>query len=334
MQFTESSTWWGLKLKLGLAVVAAMVTLAGCTPGLPQHPAKIEAAATYKAKVDIRFHGFKRTYLVHLPPGYNLQQPLPMLVVLHGAFDTAKGMQKYSRFSDLADEKRFIALYPNGIGILGRFQHWNAGHCCGKAAEDGIDDVGFLTTVIEDACKRLAVDKRRIYMTGFSNGGMMTYRFAAERGDLLAAIAPLAASAGGRPDRDSPQWSIPGPVKALPVLSMHGLEDKLIPFEGSMVSAEGKTKREYWSVMQSLGAWTARDECTGPPVERLERQGKVHISVWNNCEDNNKVVLYTIEGWRHVWPGPYFTDRLDPQDPLYNFDAARIIWDFFESAPD
>lgn len=333
MRFTGLNTSRKLKLKFELVVVIVIIALVGCTPALPRHPGKIKAAATYKAKVDIRFHGFQRTYLVHLPPGYNVEQPLPMVVVLHGAFDTAKGMQKYSEFSDLADEKRFIALYPNGIGILGYFQHWNAGHCCGKAAKDGIDDVGFIATVIEDVCSRMTVDRRRIYMVGFSNGGMMTYRFAAERGDLLAAIAPLAASAGGRLDMDTPQWSIPEPVKALPVLTMHGMDDTLVPFTGGIFSA-GKNTQEYWSVNQSLGVWVARDGCNSPPVEREERQGKVHIRTWNDCADNNKVVLYTLEGWRHVWPGPYFTGRLDPQVPLYNFDAARIIWDFFESPRD
>ena len=165
------------------------LVLCACTPALPRLPG--QAAMTYDAKVDVRFHGFRRTYHVHLPPGYHAARPLPMVVVVHGAFDTAKGMERFTGFSALADQENFIALYPNGIGILGYLQHWNAGHCCVKAAADGIDDVGFLTKVIEDACARLAVDRRRIYMTGFSNGGMMVHRFAAERGDLLAAVAPL-----------------------------------------------------------------------------------------------------------------------------------------------
>jgi len=305
----------------------ANILFASCTPSLPQRPGK--KAFTYKASVDIRFHGFRRTYRVHLPPGYDAQKPLPVVVVVHGAFDTAKGMERFSRFSDLADEKHFIALYPNGIGILGFLQHWNAGHCCGKAAADKIDDIKFLSTVIEDACSRLAIDRQRIYMVGFSNGGMMTYRFAAERGDLLAAIAPLAASAGGRPDRESPEWSIPTPVKPLPVLSIHGLTDAYVPFNGGTSPARG-TEREYWSVMRSLDIWLQRDGCTAPSQEHDERQGKVHLRTWNHCSSGAQVVLYTIEGWGHVWPGPYFTDDLDPHDPLYNFDAARIIWAFFE----
>lgn len=147
--------------------------------------------------------GFQRDYRVHVPVGYDGRTPLPMVIVIHGAFDTARGMEKFSGFSDLADIERFIVLYPNGIGILGLLQHWNAGHCCGKAAADGIDDVGYLAAAIKDAGKRLAVDRRRIFMVGFSNGGMMAYRFAAERGRMLAGVACLAASMGGRASADA-----------------------------------------------------------------------------------------------------------------------------------
>jgi polyhydroxybutyrate depolymerase len=202
---------------------------------------------SYEAKVDMRFHGFQRTYRVHLPPGYNSGQSLPLVVVLHGAFDTAKGIERISGFSQLADQHNFIALYPNGIGILGYLQHWNAGHCCGKAAADTTDDVGFLSQVIEDACARLAVDRGRIYMTGFSNGGMMVHRFAAERGDLLAAAAPMAASAGGRPDDQTPEWSIPAPVHPLALLVVHGLADGYVPYAGGTSPARD-TARQNWSV--------------------------------------------------------------------------------------
>lgn len=329
MQNIELYAWRRPMIQSVWAMVVFTLILSGCTAALPRLPGKM--AATYKANVDIRYHGFERDYLVHLPPGYDAQRPLPMVVALHGAFGTAKIMERLTGFSDLADEKQFIAVYPNGIGAMGNFQHWNAGHCCAKAAADGVDDVGFLVAVIEDACSRLAVDRNRIFMVGFSNGGMMTYRFAAEKGDMLAAIAPLAASAGGRPDRGTPEWGIPQPVRSLPVIAFHGLDDKYVPIKGGL--SQGKENaREYWSVKRSLGVWEARDGCKGQPVERDQSRGKVHVLSWENCKDNDRVVLYTLEGWPHSWPGPYYTAKRDPQDPLYNFDAARIIWDFFEAS--
>ena len=162
--------------KIGLAGVILMILsqfLIGCTTSLPKK--HIVGPKTYKNKVDIRISGFRRTYLVHIPPDYNPQNPLPLVVVIHGAFDTAKGMEKFSGFSDLADREGFVVLYPNGMGILGFLQHWNAGHCCGKAANDNLDDVGFVAATIEDVSARLAIDRSRVYMVGFSNGGMLIY---------------------------------------------------------------------------------------------------------------------------------------------------------------
>ncbi len=330
MQILKSNPGRRLKKHALLAMVLLAIALTGCTTALPRAPG--QAAATYIADVDIRYHGFQRTYLVHLPPGYDGKQPLPMVIVLHGAFGNAKLVERFSGFSQLADEKQFIAIYPNGIGYLGLFQHWNAGHCCGTAQEDNIDDVGFLAAVIKDASGRLAVDQRHIFMVGFSNGGMLAYRFAAERGEMLAAFAPLAASAGGRTDENSPEWGIPRPVKPLPVIAFHGLVDEHVPFEGGTNPAK-KSGREYWSVMRSLGVWIERDGCAETPIERDERQGKVHVQDWKNCTDHDEVVLYTLEGWPHKWPSPYYSNERDPQDPLHGFDAARIIWDFFEQMP-
>ena len=321
---TEPCKWRFARGARILSLLAGVV-LCTFTPAL-QPPGQ---AATYEAKVDMRFYGFRRTYRIHLPPNYNSARPLPMVVVIHGAFDTARGMERFSGFSALADQENFVVVYPNGIGIFGFLQHWNAGHCCGKAAADHIDDVGFLTKVIEDACAQLAVDRHRIYMVGFSNGGMMVYRFAAERGDLLAAAASLAAAAGGRQDNKVPAWVIPDPVCPMPLLSMHGLADTNVPFNGGTSRAHGGT-RQFWPVKRSLAIWTRRNGCFNAPAIRDERQGKVHITTWQDCTSGAGVVLYSLEGWGHDWPGPYFTAKLDARDPLRDFDAARIIWGFFK----
>ena len=158
---------------------------------------------------------------------------MPLVVVIHGAFDTAEGMEKITRFSQLADREGFMVLYPNGMGLLGFRQHWNAGHCCGKADNDQVDDVGFVAATIEDVCVRFKVDRNRIYMVGFSN------------------------------------------------------------------------------VSKDLNA------------------GSVLVKSWVDCKDNADVALYLIKDWGHVWPGSYFTAALAKGDPLSNFDAAEIIWDFF-----
>jgi len=273
---------------------------------------------------------FQRSYYVHFPAGYHPNESLPLIVVVHGAFDTGKGMEKFSGFSRLSDKERFIVMYPNGIGILGFLQHWNAGHCCGKAADDQIDDVGFVSAAIDDLCSKFDVDQKRIYMTGFSNGGMFTYRFGAEKSDMLAAIAPLAASLGGKSSPDMPAWRSPEPSKPLSVLVMHGLTDEDIPFAGGVSSRRGGT-RSTLSVMESVGFWTENNGCHDDPVVENLFGGMVHQTTWSGCRDHTQVVLMTIDGWGHSWPGPYFTHALNGDHPLYGFDAAEIIWAFFKN---
>jgi polyhydroxybutyrate depolymerase len=302
----------------------------GCTATLPKD--HIMGPKTYEGAVDIRINGFRRTYLVHVPPGDRPETPVPLVVVLHGAFDTAEGMEKSSGFSLLADRERFIVLYPNGMGILGFLQHWNAGHCCGKAAGDQLDDVGFVAATIEDVSARFKVDRDRIYMVGFSNGGMLAFRFAAERGDLLAAVAPLAASIGGTPSGEVPEWRIPDPVRRIPIIVFHGLSDDRVPYAGggNRVKGGGRT---YWPVEESVKFWVTRNGCNPQGASHSLKDGSVLMKSWASCNDNADVALYLIKDWGHVWPGKHFTATLPEGDPLRNFDAAEIIWGFFQSHP-
>ena len=169
-------------------------------------------------------------------------------------------------------------------------------------------------------------------MVGFSNGGMMTYRFASERGDLLAAAAPLAASIGGRSDSNANEWRIGEPKKPLPLLVMHGMDDNDILYEGGR-SLHRKSERTYWSVDDSIEFWLGSNECVGQPVDTTMAGGTVKVRTWKACKNSVMITLYKINGWGHVWPGMYFTKDLPKSNPLKNFDAARIIWDFFKRFP-
>jgi polyhydroxybutyrate depolymerase len=315
-------------VSVGMLLAALGAFISGCAETLPRD--HIVGPKTYTNTVDIRIHGFRRTYLVHIPSGFKPGNPLPLVVVIHGAFDTAKGMEKVSGFSELADREGFVVLYPNGMGIWGFLQHWNAGHCCGKAAEDRLDDVGYLAETIKDVCARVEIDGSRVYMVGFSNGGMMAYRFAAERSELLAAVAPLAASIGGKPSEDAPEWHIPSPAYPVSVISFHGLEDDDVPYEGGRSRHRGGT-RSYWSVEKSIGFWVEKDGCAAEAKEESLNDGRVNLKAWVDCRDNTGVWLYLIKGWGHVWPGRYFTAHLPEGDSLRNFDAAEIIWHHFQS---
>lgn len=313
-----------------LAFLAAVLgtLVSACVARLPDKE-NIHGPRTFRVPTGIRTGEFQRDYLIHIPPGYDGNRPLPMVIVIHGAFDNARGMEKFSGFSALADRENLLVLYPNGIGILGWFQHWNAGHCCGKAQQDDIDDVGFVASAIESAVQRFNVDRSRIFMLGFSNGGMLVYRFAAEKSDMLAGAAALAASIGSRNADAQKQWQIPRPARPVAFLIMHGTADTDVPYEGHASQRRG-TPRFYSSVDESIGFWTDRNGCRqAEPVETLN-QGAVRLTRWSQCASGKPVWFYAIEDWPHIWPGKYFTAELPADNPLKDFDAAEIIWDFFK----
>lgn len=323
------SNWSPLPFTIA-ALLALLMT--ACMPRLPSEGRDIRSG-TFRVPTKIQTGDFRRDYHLHIPPGYDGSRPLPLVVVVHGAFDNAKGVAKFTRFSQLADRENFIVLYPNGIGILGYLQHWNAGHCCGKAQAEKIDDVGFVASAIEDAAGRVNVNRSRIFMLGFSNGGMFAYRFAAERGDLLAGFAALAASIGSRTPDSEIEWKIPEPPAPLPLLIMHGTADHSVPFHGKQSRRQGR-QRYYQSVDQSAAFWRSRNGCGEPEPPYVLSNGAVRLTRWKACTSKAPVWLYVLQDWEHIWPGPYFTDELEDKHPLKGFDAATIIWDFFKELPD
>jgi polyhydroxybutyrate depolymerase len=299
-----------------------------CTAALPRKG--IPETGTYERELELSVAGQQRNYLLHIPENFNHQKALPLVVVLHGAFSTAGQMEKQTGFSDLADREGFLVAYPNGaFGLFGFFQHWNAGHCCGKAQSDNIDDVGFLVDVISDIRTQLKVESSQIYMVGFSNGGMLTYRFAAEQTDLLAAAAPTAASLGGRASTSDSLWITQKPKNKLPLIVFHAVDDVNVPYAGGISPKKGG-EREYVSVMESINFWIANNGCAEQSVDEILYQNQVTHKIWPDSIDKNNIELYLLKEWGHKWPGMHFTKKLDKSEPMYGFDAAEIIWEFFK----
>lgn len=310
-----------------IAVVLSGVCCIGCgTTGPPQPPM---AGKSVVKKTNIRIKGFRRSYRLHIPPVFTPDAALPLVIVIHGAFSTAEIMEQETGFSQLADREKFLVAYPNGMGIFGLLQHWNAGHCCGQAKKENVDDVGFLDEMIKDIQRSVMVDARRIYVVGFSNGGMLAHRYAAERAQTVAAAATLAASIGGRHEDDPAAWQIPEPDTPVPMLIMHGTADPSVPYAGGESKQHGG--QFYLSVKASAAFWQKHNRCRTLPEKQTLRQEQVLVSRWKGVKPEQTVVLYTLKDWGHQWPGHYFTDKLPPSHPLYMFDGTRLIWQFFKS---
>lgn len=311
------------RFKYLLLLVAAALAV-GCA-SVPRTD-DFAAGRSYTVYLQGERDGFKRSYRVHVPKGYRREEPAPLVIVLHGAFSTSAEMEKHTGFSELADREGFVVAYPDGIGILGLLQHWNAGHCCGKAASDQIDDVAFVAEVIGDLQGRLHIDSSRVYMAGFSNGAMLTHRFAAEKPELIAAAAPLAGAIGSDGSAGAAGWQMPTPRSSVPVIMFHGQRDTRVPYGGD-AEAEGV---DFSSAAASSRFWWSNNECGHHQRVAHPTYSGVTVDTWTNCEQNAEVQLLTLHEWGHSWPGRFFTSRSGRESALYGFDASEIIWGFFE----
>jgi polyhydroxybutyrate depolymerase len=307
-----------------ISLVAASSVLALCAGGCATRFADGSFRDDFKLRTGI----YGRSVLIHLPVGYVGTGRYPLVVMLHGAFSDAREMESTSGWSRLADREGFIVAYPEGIGLFGFLRHWNAGHCCGKAARDRWDDMAFLDAVIDRMCRRYAVDRRRVYMVGMSNGGMMTYRFASERAGSLAGIAVMSGAIGSRESPDVPEWRIPAPSGPVPALIMHGTADRSVPFDGGK-RIDREDARVYQSVADAALFWRNANGATNGPVRRTTFGGCVTEESWSGRGESNEVRVCSLLDWGHVWPGAHATANLPAGHPFREFDAAAMIWEFF-----
>ena len=282
----------------------------------------------------ISFDGLERSYLIHVPASYNEDEPVPLVVVLHGGGGNAEYSEDVTGFSEKSDEEGFIVVYPDGNGFFRyRLLTWNAGFCCGYALENNIDDVGFIETVVDHLMDTYSIDSKRIYATGMSNGGMMTYRLGAELSDIFAAIAPVAGSIGGQATEEEVIWRIPEPDHPVSVISFHGMKDYRVPYDGGRPTANGtKGAYSYFSVNDSISFWLDQNNCISFPKRTISESKNIINDTWSGGIDGAEVTLYTIVNGNHSWPGGKIV-RENGDVPTNEISATEIIWDFFKNHP-
>jgi polyhydroxybutyrate depolymerase len=266
-----------------------------------------------------------RSYYLHVPPKYNPDRPAPLVVVFHGAGMNGAIMMHFSGLNAKADAANFLAVYPNGTGIGDAFLTWtwNSGGSTGLIGQNKSDDVAFTKAVLADVVKLVAVDPKRIYAVGMSNGGMMAHRVGVELADRFAAVAsvsgPLAL------DRCDP-------CRPVPVLHFHGTQDPLIPIEGPTTTV--KALIHYRPVEDAMRAWARADGCDAEPAvtelpERVKDGTRVSRKSYGTGKGGAEVVLYVIEGGGHTWPGqPAPVPWIGR--PTRNVEANDVIWEFFQ----
>lgn len=263
----------------------------------------------------------KRTYLVHVPRGYDSKKPTPVVLALHGAAMNGPMMVWFSGLNKKADESGFIVVYPSGAGT-GSFLTWNAGGFQGRMAEGKADDVAFIGKMLDDLGNVVTMDEKRVYACGMSNGAMMCYRLAAELSDRIAAIAPVAGTIAIDESK---------PKRPVPVLHFHGTKDTFVPFE----MAKGKTPSfmKLKGVEESIRTWVKLNGCNGQPKAEVHSKDgdelKVTRSVYSGGKDGSEVVLIVIDDGGHTWPGMKPPASFMGKSAM-NVSANDLMWEFFQ----
>lgn len=289
------------------------------------------AVAAKTVEMTLNHGGIERQYLLYSPPHkLNSSDAKPLLMVLHGGGGTHRGMVRLtrSRFNQLADRDGFWVVYPQGIA-----KAWNEGRGdrISEAHRRGIDDVGFMRALIEHLVPRLSIDPKRVFVTGISNGGLMSFRLACSLPDKIRAIAPVTASI---PSAILPLCRSESTVS---LAVFNGTQDPLVPYDGGQIKVFRKLRGEVLSTDETIKIWRAKNRCAPEPrltlLPNLTKDGtRVTKTEYNNCEAGSKVVLFRIDGGGHTWPGgrqylPAFLIGKTSRD----INGCDEIWRFFRS---
>lgn len=291
-----------------LAWCAASVAAAQAVPVLPAGSHELQ----------LRHDGRERGFIVHVPKAYRADRPAPLVLALHGGGGSMEVMAKDRLYGLVSQSEAsgWIVVFPNGFSRLGgKLATWNAGICCGAARERGSDDVGFLRAVVAEVQRRVAVDPQRVFATGMSNGGMMSYRLACEASDIFRAIAAVAGTDGTTDCR---------PGRPVPVFHLHAKDDDRVLFNGGSGSASD-THADFVSVPATVDKWARLNACSGPTQTVLQRPG-VTCEVRSGCADGAEVRLCVTDSGGHAWPGGRKALGGKGSTAL---DATEAIWAFF-----
>lgn len=269
-----------------------------------------------------------RTYHVHVPPIFKQNELLPLVIALHGGGGSGVRMTRFHNFTEQADRNHFIVVFPDGIE-----KNWNDGRGVAKyrAQRENIDDVGFISELIDILIEDYPVDRRRVYVTGASNGGLMTNRLGCELSQKITAIAPVIASMA---ENIISQCS---PTRPMPVLIMNGTEDKLVPWQGGYVRFRRQRLGKILSIPKTVHLWVEKNECASAPditweADKDPNDGtRIRKAVYDQCRNGVQVVLYEVQGGGHTWPGgrqylPEFIIGKTSRD----LDGMEVIWNFFK----
>ena len=289
--------------------------------------------ATYK-EYTILHDGYERTYNVYKPHDRVLRnREVPLWFVLHGGGGVAKTMPFWTQyqFHKIANKEGIILVFPQGMD-----KQWNGGRDAAvyPALEyatpfrEQLDDVGFLVKVVSEVSKIHDIDQRRVFTCGMSNGGFMSNRLICERPDIFRAAGVITAQ------MDTLYVKKCKPDKPVSLMVFNGTADKAVPFHGGDV---GGKRGHVISTKDYIDFWLERNNCLAEK-STIEIPDKDRDGVWatrdsyQTCDDDNRVILYTIHGGGHTFPGIQTKlYELAAGKTMMEINAAEELWEFFKA---
>ena len=272
--------------------------------------------------------GLTRRYRLYVPSTLRAGERVPLLVALHGGTGWGAQFELNTGFDGLAESNHFLVVYPDGTNARAEsttLLTWNGGVCCGAAADRDVDDVRFISLLLDELERTQPVDTSRVFATGHSNGAILSYRLACEMSDRISAIG-VQSGVIGVPCR---------PARPVSVFHLHGLADTNIPIDGGRGS--GIAGVVFPSPRIAPATFVESDRCTTGPFDASDSANPdVTARTWSECEEGRAVRFVTVAGASHAWMGHPSSAAGAASlvgTPYQGFDASRAIWSFLAAQP-
>lgn len=275
---------------------------------------------TVKGAIDVGSR--ERTFVYHEPSSWSADQKWPLVVALHGRMGDGIGQEHLTHMSRVADREGFIVVYPDGFR-----RSWHDDRNYGPAAEHDIDDVAFISALIDRFVNEHSADPERVYVTGTSNGAFMSFKLACELSDKIAAVGPVV---GLMPENAVTTCK---PARPVPMMMFVGTEDPLVPYGGGDVADD---HGRALSAQDTRARWATLNGCDDvdfvQTIDAVDDDTRVSEARHSHCKEEAEVVLFSVEGGGHTWPnGVQYLPAAVIGKTTRDVDASEELWSFFRT---
>jgi polyhydroxybutyrate depolymerase len=247
--------------------------------------------------------GGSRPATLRVPAGYEPERPAPLVVLLHGYSLSGKVQEMLFRFTSIADQEGFLFVAPDGTLDPDGKRFWNVASLWCSSAVSTVDDIAYITSLVGEIAAAYAVDPKRVYAVGHSNGGALAHALACARPDVFAAVASLAGPLGKDP-------ALCNPARAVSVLHMHGTADATVGYAGGTKQIAGSSGPcSYAGAVETIGIWAAKNGCaaSSEAAGSLDLDSSIAgeetaVTRHPGCSSGGAAELWTIQGAGHM-PG-------------------------------